>query len=521
MPNFTKETLAHWLNNNTRVRHKNIIKPMAIHLKPWFSVSTLAEIDIITEHCFDGLTSIAKDKTHFGQKGAINKLNEYKDTVSNALTQVRAVAEKENCDIDYLTALTQSVLKHAPTNKASFKKWLESNAERIFNETFPASLWNFSNNFKRYNPALSKNLRSSLFKLKTDFTQIAEEHALLADNSEIVEQTKMLDSRPAKQFNAAFRSVPSDVLEKIIFNIVSLPQVDRTQLEITIKKILSKNKINPDFLTKSHIGQAWKLKEQVRELSDTNVRVNSHITVGSGMNIAKTVAKSAVITTVAHAASKSLDYGSAQEWGQSIYDKTPAMIVPTITAQMLFRDKIIKLMGPKLTSLFLKHTRFRSYATIAGLITPSFITNFFGSFVPAFLSNTISTIDSTLSWLNPFSWASSAMSHIMKPAAEVILDDESVLPLVAFVSLLAVVAYRSPELKYLYTKLKNSLLEYTGESEENWNEFEEEFKEELALDKPDTMLLLSGGHQLDDSIRSSAPSKAKNDDVIIEQRHTL
>ncbi len=520
MPTLTKETLTHWLNNNTRVRHQDIINTISRNMKIWLSVGAVEEVNTITEACFADLTTIAQDSEH-----AAKILTNYKELVSTAVMQLRTDAsENETCDVDYLTALTQAVLKHAPTNKKSFKKWLEKNAERIFNETFP---WDV---FKRYDPELTQKLNRSLFKLKTNFTQIAEEHTKPKDSSEIDVQTNALDSTPIKQFNAAFRNIPSKTLQKIILNIVYRPQLDKTQLEISIRKILTQDKVNADFLTKNHIGQAWKLKEQVRELLDTEVSVNKHLAVASSVNIVTTTAKAAVVASAARYGAYYAGYKPEsllaepamsrpaffllhslllEPVSNAMANKLPAQLGELIKGL----NKMVVLSNPmphifKLTRKVIgtQASSFFMYHNLANMLTPSTLINLFARIMPSFLSSSISSINNLITTINPFLFLPKLASNFFGSAAEVVLDDEHILPLVATVSLLAVIAYRSPELNYLYTKLKNSLLEHTGESEENWNAFEDEF----ALPEEEAMLLLSGGHQLDDAIISDA----QNDDEI-------
>ncbi len=543
-PKLTKKSLLYWLNNNTRVRHQTIIKSMSTDMKHWLSTESVENIDAVTEQCFEALTKIAQDSEHNHQEQAAQTLDKYKDLISTTIIQLRAVAANETCDTDYLTALTQAVLKHAPTNKASFKKWLEKNAERIFNETFP---WNI---FKRYDPELTQTLNRSLFKLKTNFTQIAEEHAKLEDNSEIDEQTNELDSTPIKQFNAAFRNIPSKTLQKIILNIVYRPQLDKTQLEISIRKILTQDKVNADFLTKNHIGQAWKLKEQVRGLLETEVSVNKHLAVPSSVNIVTTTAKAAVATAAARYGAYYAGYKPESLIANppvsrmnffllhsrlitpqlnSFAKKLPVQLgnlLKDMNAVVAFTNPIPhifkltrKIIGTKASAFFMQHNMLMMITPLATFlarsVTPDFLINFFASITPTFVSsgaNTISFLTSStnsfITTINPFLFLPKLASNFFGTAVEVVLDDEHILPLVATVSLLAVIAYRSPELNYLYTKLKNSLLEHTGESEENWNELEDEF----ALPEEEAILLLSGGYQLDDAI--IADSNAQNDDEI-------
>lgn len=545
MPTLTEKTLTHWLNNNTRVRHQTIIEPMSADMKHWLSAKSIENINAVTEQCFEALTKIAQDSEHNYQEQATQTLDKYKGLISTTIIQLRTVAAKEICDTDYLTALTQAVLKHAPTNKASFKKWLEKNAERIFNETFP---WNV---FKRYDPELTQKLNGSLFKLKINFTQIAEEHAKLEDNSEIDAQTNELGSTPIKQFNAAFRSIPSEVLEKIIFNIVQLPQLDKTQLEINIRKILTQYRVNADFLTAGHIGQAWKLKEQARGLLETEVSINDHIAVGSSVNVVKITAKAAALASAARYSAYYAGYNPENLlskpvisrpafffWhsillspvSNAIANKLPSQLgdlVKGLNTIVAFANPIPhisklteKVIGTQASNFFIKHNELimkTHYATLlARFVTPDFLINFFASITPTFVrssANTISLLTSStnsfITTINPFLFLPKLTSNFF----EAVLDDEHILPLVATVSLLAAVTYCSPELNYLYTKLKNSLLEHTGESEENWNEFKNEF----ALLESEAMLLLSGAlnhPEQNDTLNAGLSSDAKNDDVI-------
>tara|TARA_R110002110_G_scaffold400317_1_gene616628 strand:- start:45964 stop:47673 length:1710 start_codon:yes stop_codon:yes gene_type:complete len=534
---ITKDVLINWVYDNTpKIRHKNYMTGMSLCMPRWLAVPSIEELNAALDEYFAELKMMADDPLCEFQALAKQALKSYKTTIVNTIQNLRIASEGR--DIDELTALSQVLLLEGPTDEKAFKQWINQRAEAMYNKNH---YWrSFIEGFQ---PLTSTEV-NALYLLKKNCTIISEDIVSKNNTPDSVDSEKQADLtadlslEPLKQVQAAFQHLPAEALKQIFSNLLTLTHIDKTKLKSILKECLATQDIPSDFLTAKHVNAAYQLKEQVRSLLSEPLRP---ITTKCAQNITITTTKTAVLAGLFRQILKMIGFNikGLQEknpiTGQklttffmlhtllsSLLSLIPILMVvlsqelPTRAGKLLRKtasllsyipltragnllnnvNTFVSFMNPlrwssqltqgiigkDLSNFFMRHNFVQQ-------LMPDAIPNFFTSILPTWISHNVGVLNNAISYINPFVWASQAVSKFVEPAVEFILDDENILPMVAVASVLAVVAYRRPELKYLYNKLKDTIIEYTGDTAADWDEVEAAF----ALPEGDATLLLSGG----------------------------
>lgn len=509
---ITGSILIEWLYSNTpKIRHKTYMTGMGACMNLWLNTETKKTLEIQIEEYFIELKKMADDSECEFQALAARSLDTYKTKIMTTIQNLRLAIE--GWDVNYMTALTQAVLKDAPTEKKTFETWLTENAKAIYHKNF--YWWSFVEEFQ----PLSSMQINALYLLKKNCTLISEDIVsknYKPDLENIKQLTANLSLAPLKQVQAAFQSLPAETLQLLMSNILKHAHIDKTKLKFLIQDCLATHNISSKFITARHINALFALKEQLRDVSAIP---SQSIEAICAKNIGATTAKVASFSSLLRYVPKLLGFNTT-EWlqqspitGQTTSKFFAAYGIFIAPILMIISNKlpnhagnllknlqtVISIMNPilwakQLTRLIIGNSasNFFMFHNIAQQLTPDAIPNFFSAILPTWISRNLGFINETINSINPLAWASEATSEMIEPAVEFILDDDNILPLIAVTSAIAVVAYRSPELKYLYHKLKDSIIEFTGETHANWDEVEAAF----AMPEREAVLLLSNGLDL-------------------------
>lgn len=188
--NLTRYSMMHM----GKLRHQKNMAAYTTLVGSWLVATTKIELDGLLKKDFPvlaGLESFSSDDVSHQQA-----LSYIQQKIYDGILATTTAFEKQSRDRQFLEALAKAMILDAPTNKKAFGRWLQENAQTIFDKTFPYNI------FKRFS-ALTTEEIYGLYELKKSVTLISSKKLALSNEvaqaksilSELVEPIVLAESQ--------------------------------------------------------------------------------------------------------------------------------------------------------------------------------------------------------------------------------------------------------------------------------------------------------------------------------------
>lgn len=175
--NLTRYSMMHM----GKLRHQKNMAAYANLVDGWLIASSKIELDGLLKKdicLLAGLESFSSNEVSHQQV-----LSYVQQKIYNGILATTTAFEKQSRDRRFLEALAKAMILDAPTNKKAFVRWLQENAQTIFNKTFPYNI------FKRFSTLTTEEV-DGLYELKKSVTLISSKK--LALSNEIAQAKSIL-----------------------------------------------------------------------------------------------------------------------------------------------------------------------------------------------------------------------------------------------------------------------------------------------------------------------------------------